>query len=232
MLRSLARAALDTLFPAACLGCGRRGTALCAECRRGLPYLPEGLCGRCAGQRIARGVCRGCRQLSPRLHSVRAAFTYAGAARAAVLALKFRSGRNLAPLMGELMREALARQPLAADLVVPVPLAPGRLRARGYNQALLLAREVAGGMPDAELEPRALRRSDRKPQQTLSAAERLSNLRGAIGCDSRALEKVRGKRVLVVDDVVTTGATLSACAEALAGAGAARVWGLAFARDL
>lgn len=228
MLHSLARGAAELLFPPACLGCARRGTVLCDECKRGLPYLPEGVCARCAGHRTARGVCRGCRQLSPRLHSVRAAFTYDGAARAAVLALKFRSGRHLAPLMGELMRGALARQPLDADLVVPVPLSPGRLRARGYNQALLLAREVASGLPKAELQPGTLQRSDRKPQQSLSAPERLANLRGALFCDT----PLSGKRVIVVDDVVTTGATLSACADALASAGAARVWGVAFARDL
>jgi competence protein ComFC len=147
----------------------------------------------------------------------------------AVLTLKFRSGRYLAPLMGELLREQLSRRPLRAEVIVPVPLAPGRLHQRGYNQALLLANQVAeaaGGDVLAD----ALKRQDRAPQQGLSATDRLVNLDGAIVCHRR--REVYNRRVLLVDDVVTTGATLSACAEELAGAGARRITALAFARDL
>jgi ComF family protein len=131
--------------------------------------------------------------------------------------------------MGEFLRAELATRPIHVDLVVPVPLAPERLRRRGYNQAGLLAAEVAvtvGGVLSTE----TLSRDARAAQQTLSGAERLRNLAGAVRCASA--ETVRGKGVLLVDDVVTTGATLSACADALAQAGAARVSALAFARDL
>src|SRR6266536_924916 len=133
----------EALFPAKCIGCQRRGTVLCDECRKGLPYLPSGVCRRCASLRGPRGVCRGCRRLSPALSGVRAAFAYDGAARAAVLTLKFKSGRYLAPMMGEFLRAELRRRPLQADIVVPVPLASTRTRARGFNQAPLLAKEVA-----------------------------------------------------------------------------------------
>ena len=223
------QAVLEALFPARCLGCGVRGSALCGPCRAELPLLPSGTCQRCAAMRTARGVCRGCRQLSPRLRSVRAVFAYAGLARSAVLALKFRSGRHLAPLMAEWMAPALRARPLQAEVVVPVPLSPQRLRERGYNQALLLAHAIAartGGATVAEV----LSREHRTPQQSLDAAQRLKNLEGAVHC--RDPGPIRGRRVIVVDDVVTTGATLSACAEALARAGATRVSGLAFARDL
>jgi competence protein ComFC len=219
----------EALFPAKCIGCQRRGTALCLACRAELPYLPAGLCRRCATMRGPRGVCRGCRRLSPALNGIRAAFAYEGAARTAVLTLKFKSGRYLAPLMGEFLRAELAARPLHVDLVVPVPLAAGRLRGRGFNQALLLASEVAEvvcGSVRAEL----LRRDERTAQQTLRAADRLLNLQGAVTCQE--VDNVHGRRVLLVDDVVTTGATLSACAEALARAGAARITAIAFARDL
>src|SRR5205807_8293866 len=106
------RLVAETVFPARCIGCGRRGVALCHGCRVGLPYLPSGVCPRCASVRGARGVCRGCRRLSPMLSSVRAPFSYDGAARSAVLTLKFKSGRYLAPVMGEFLRELLARRPL------------------------------------------------------------------------------------------------------------------------
>ncbi len=191
--------------------------------------MPSGVCARCAGYRGARSVCSGCRRLSPALRWVRAPLTYSGPARRAVLTLKFRSGRYLVPTMGELLREAVLTWPMGVDLVVPVPLSSSRLRARGFNQAALLAEHVApltGGV----LAPEVLSRTERPPQRTLGARARLTNLEGVFTCRSRT--SVVGKSVLLVDDVITTGATVSACADTLAEAGAARVWALAFARDL
>ena len=160
---------------------------------------------------------------------MRAVCLYDGVARQAVHTLKFRSGRYVAPLLGELMRQSLRRRPLRADLVLPVPLAPRRLRERGYNQAALLAEQVVeavgGTLGQAVLEKR-----DRPPQQALSAAERRRNLQDAIRCPQP--DQVAGRRVLLLDDVMTTGATLSACADALDAAGAERVFGLVFARDV
>jgi ComF family protein len=160
---------------------------------------------------------------------VRAVCVYDGIARNAVHTLKFRSGRHVAPVLGALLRSHLQRRPLHADLVVPAPIARARLRERGYNQAALLAAEIVemvGGTLVADL----LQKDDRPPQQKLSAAERQLNLRDAIRCNGP--EQVRGRRVLLVDDVMTTGSTLSACAEALDQAGAARVLALVFARDV
>jgi ComF family protein len=229
MLEHAWRGLVSTLFPATCVGCGIRDTPLCAECRAELPYLPEGVCGRCASLQGVHGMCRGCRRLSPTVSAMRAAFIYEAAPRAAVLTLKFRSGRYLVLMMSEFLREELARRPMRADLVVPVPLAPKRLRQRGYNQAELLAAEVASqlGVP---LRADVLEREERPAQQTLDASTRLVNLAGAFVCAKPTA--VRDQRVLLVDDVITTGATVSACADTLAEAGAARVSALAFARDL
>jgi ComF family protein len=154
---------------------------------------------------------------------------YEGVARQAVHTLKFRSGRSLAPVLGGLLREHLQRRPLRADVLAPVPMARARLRERGYNQSALLAEQVVdlvGGTLVVDL----LEKQDRPPQRTLSAAERGTNLRNAISCQKP--HEVVGRRVLLVDDVMTTGATLSACAEVLDKAGAAAIFGLVFARDV
>jgi ComF family protein len=229
MFSAAVRLVAEALFPARCIGCQRRGTALCTACRSELPYLPAGVCRRCASLKGPRGVCRGCRRLSPALSTLRAPFAYEGAARSAVLSLKFKSGRYLVPLMGEFLRHELELRPLHADVVVPVPLAPRRMKQRGYNQALLLAHQVAAAAR-AEVIVDALTRAERPPQQSLAAAERLINLRGAFTC--RRPAEIFNRRVILIDDVVTTGATLSACTDTLAQAGARRVSALAFARDL
>jgi ComF family protein len=128
-----------------------------------------------------------------------------------------------------LLRAELHRLPLQVDVVVPVPLAPRRLKTRGYNQALLLAEQVVSAAGGA-LVANALERGERPAQSTLDAEARLRNLDGAFLCARPA--DVAARRVLLVDDVVTTGATASACADTLAEAGAGRITVLAFARDL
>jgi ComF family protein len=153
---------------------------------------------------------------------------YDGAARTAVHTFKYRSGRYLAPLLGELLRNSMCRVPLRAEVIVPVPLSAHRRHDRGYNQAALLAEQVAPSVGGTVAE--VLVRDDRPAQQTLSAAERQVNLRNAIRCANP--EAIRGRRVLLIDDVATTGSSLSACADALAAAGAARISALVFARDL
>jgi ComF family protein len=114
-------------------------------------------------------------------------------------------------------------------VVIPVPLARARLRQRGFNQARLLADHVAPALGACLLDD-ALEREERAAQSTLRAANRLANLDGAFRCPTPP--DIRGRRVLLVDDVVTTGATVSACADTLAQAGASRINVLAFARDL
>jgi ComF family protein len=133
--------------------------------------------------------------------------------------------------MGELLRDALTLRPVTVDLVMPVPLAPARLRERGFNQAALLAAEVVGSV-GAELRCDGLVREARPPQSRLSGEARRLNVRGSISMASDVSGRIAGRRVLLVDDVVTTGATLSACADALKLAGATHIQALAFARDL
>lgn len=146
-----------------------------------------------------------------------------------VHAFKFGGQSCLAPPLGRLLIDCYSDAALEADLIVPVPLTGIRRRLRGYNQAALLARELARatGLPLAE----ALRRRRyRGPQVAAAGAEqRRLNVESAFAVQSA--EAVRGRRVLVVDDVATTGATLDACARALLAAGALGVQALTLARE-
>lgn len=157
----------------------------------------------------------------------RAGFEYGGAIATAIVRLKYEDRADIAPRLGAMLRKTLGE--LAVDLVIPVPLHPHRLAIRGYNQAALLARPVARAL-GARFEPSALLRlRDTPRQQTLDRAQRLANVRAAFVVADRYARRIRGARVLVVDDVRTTGATLDDCRRALEEEGAREVVTLACA---
>ncbi|MCX8067469.1 MAG: phosphoribosyltransferase family protein [Anaerolineae bacterium] len=154
---------------------------------------------------------------------------FRGPARAAVHFLKYRYALSLAEPLGAMMAQCWEMRGVPVDLVVPVPLHPSRFRARGYNHAALLAWSVGRqlGLPvdeEALIKVRAT-----KVQMSLGLEERRANVQGAFVARR---ERVQGRRILVVDDVCTTGATLEACAEALREGGAREVWALTLARTI
>jgi ComF family protein len=209
---------LDLLFPPVCVGCRRL--------LRGDPPLP--LCSLCRAEHQALPASQR------RIDDIEAVHAYAGPLACAVAALKFDGQLELAGPLGRLLAGAdLLGHPW--DALVPVPLHPWRALLRGYNQAALLARWTvhhARGRPGISappLRPRLLRRvRATAPQTAQDAAARRANLRGAFA----AAPAVAGRRILVLDDVTTTGATLAACLDALRAAGAREVAGLALLRAL
>lgn len=218
------------LWPARCLGCGRRDAPFCPACWAALPRLRPPLCPRCSRPQPGGAVCAECRQREPALLAVRAACSYRGAVAVAVRHLKYRQERYLVAALGQLLVGCLAARPLAVDALVPVPLDARRARWRGFNQSALLAAEVARALDRPLLDAALRRQRPTRPQVGLSARERRANVRDAFACTERTA--VAGRRLLLVDDVMTTGATLEACAAALHGAGAAAVYGLVVARDV
>ena len=214
------------VFGGTCFLC--RGPAhdlLCAPCEADLPGAPEPACPRCALASPDGAVCGRCIVHAPHYDATISALSYDFPADALIHALKFRGELALAGLLGT----RLARSLHAAgsiDFLVPVPLSAARLRARGYNQAAEVGRAVA------RIARRPLRAgvcervADTPPQTELPWAERERNVRGAFRCSA----DLRGARVAVVDDVMTTGATLDALARALKAAGAAHVVNLVVAR--
>ncbi len=173
-------------------------------------------------------LCPSCRKAPPQIDGIRAVGYLEGPLRTAIHRFKYHSIRLLAGPLGQLMSRYLLDNRLPVDVFVPVPLHPHRLRERGYNQAALLAQEMGKAMDLPFLEDALLRVRSSVPQVGLSAQERRDNVKGAFHCADGNLV---GQRILLVDDVCTTGATLEACTLALKEAGVSAVWGLVLARE-
>jgi len=222
---------LDVLFPTECLGCGRGSWPFCTACRRRIALLTPPGCHRCG--RPLEYVVDDCSDCPPAPISwARAAFLYEGAVRYALIRLKFGGLRTTAVAMAPWMVWALATSPpegsgdRAPTVVTWVPLGSRRRRIRGYDQAELLARAVGAIMGCS---PRRLLRRvvETAPQARRSGPERRRGLRGAFEatCDAPP-------RILLIDDVLTSGSTVASCALALRRAGAPGVGVLAAARSL
>ena len=223
------RAALDLVFPPRCAVCGRGGGFLCEPCTEALPRALPPRCPLCWQLLRPPAACQDCGGHRPAFAGVRAPFSFEGPARELVHALKYKHFRALAEPMALLMTRCLEEEPIPADTLVPVPLHPLRRRLRGYDQSALLARELGKlmGLPVVET-ALARRRATPPLARGLGAAERRDKVEGAFAVRGDGLS---GRRVLLIDDVTTTGATLDACARALLDAEAASVWGLTFARE-
>lgn len=225
-LAEAGRALLDLLYPPRCPGCGRLGALFCPACQARIEPLPTAVCHRCGGPVRAPGLCETCRDTPSHLDAIFSAAVFAHPLRDAIHELKYNNGQALAAPLGQHMVTAWRTRGLSADLIVPVPLHPSRQAERGYNQSALLARVLADavGVP---LDERLLRRERMTAHQVgLGRAERAQNVAGAFSCRGDAA----GVRVMLVDDVATTGATLEACAVALREAGAAGVAAFTLAR--
>lgn len=164
-----------------------------------------------------------------RIDGIRSPFRFEGAIRQAIHQLKYRNVRVLARPLAGLLSEYFALNPLPAEVLVPVPLHRKRLRERGYNQSRLLADELGKLVALPVADDWLVRQLDTGSQaRTSSVDERRRNVAGAFAVDGR----VRGKQILLIDDVSTSGSTLDACAAALKASGAASVWGLVVAREI
>jgi ComF family protein len=237
-----ASAALDLLYPAVCPVCdhaldaGRRDP-LCRECWISIERIEEPICASCgvplpsfdppAG--TVRLRCHACLVHAPPFDYLRAACAYAGALREALHALKFGGKRTLArPLASLMLEQCGALLGPDVDALVPVPLAGQREQERGFNQATLLAGHLAAATGVSVKSRWLSRRRSTRPQTELTAGERRGNVARAFSASPRAA----GAHVVLVDDIVTTGATAAECARTLREAGARTVGVLAVARVL
>jgi len=234
-LRRFCAGVLDLLLPPRCLGCGITVPApgtLCVACWRSITFLGAPCCA-CCGYPFdfdpgTGGLCAACLAHPPVFDRARAAMRYDDASRSLVLALKHGDRLHLAPTLAQWMRRAGSELLADADLLIPVPLHWTRLFARRHNQAAVLALAIAKSDGSAVATTCLVRRRRTPSQGRKSAAARQRNVAGAFAI--RRPEDVQGKRIVLIDDVFTTGATVEECARVLKRAGAARVDVLAVAR--
>lgn len=239
---ALARLA-DVCWPRPCAvrSCGRPvdrpGRHVCSACLARLPFHVGGgacrICGRTIPSGAARAfVCEDCARHPPAYDLARSAIRFEPPFDDLIKSFKYGRALWLRPDLADLLEGAVRAKldAAAVDVVVPVPLHPHRLRSRGYNQSALLARDLSARIGRRCDETSLARVRETGHQARLHASERKNNLAGAFAVTEN--EFIRRRTVLLVDDVMTTGATLSECAAVLKRAGAVRVWCATVARSV
>jgi len=215
------------LLSPACLLCGEQGDndGLCAGCRASLPWLKVAHCPRCAIPEPTGELCGRCLHKPPFFDRVVAAFTYEFPATVLIQELKYHGNLACARPLAAGLANALDAEPYP-DLIMPMPLARGRLAERGFNQAMEVARRVAAEFGLDIATDACKRTRESIPQAALPWKQRATNIRNVFACEF----DVEGKSVAVVDDVLTTGATLNELARTLKRRGAREVVGWVAAR--
>jgi ComF family protein len=221
-LRRALSAGVDLFLPPACLLCGQLlppgfdPQEFCTECQASMPPLGRSHCSCCSQPFPASSsqhLCATCLQRPPAFSVVHAACSYQERVKDAIHQLKYRNQVNLAEPLGKLLGKSLEAAELGfePDCIIPVPLHPGRLKKRGYNQALEISRPLARKM-QVPINNKLLQRTLKTPpQQGLTAAERRSNLRNAFIVTAAT----SARNILLVDDVMTTGETVRECCRVL-----------------
>lgn len=225
----------DLLFPKRCVSCGRLGAYICRDCFAKIEYVDKPVCPICQRQAVGGRTHPGCANRL-RLDGLVVVCRYYGPVKRAIAKVKYKWVYDIEKVFVDLVAENLWRYDLPSDLViVPVPLHAKRQKWRGFNQAEILANSLAATFGVA-VSGSLIRISEVRPQVGLKRDERRANVSGAF--DLRPFDKlgarakminVKGKDIVLVDDVYTSGATMAECCRVLKRAGAGQVWGLAVA---
>lgn len=233
-------AALFSALPQDCLLCAgvSRAGVVCAGCQADLPVAPQPACPQCALATPLGAVCGRCLTHKPHYDATIAAFAYEAPADDLVQRLKYRNGIILAPLLAKKIAHQVAQrcrdmpEEPPPDCLLAMPLHPLRLRERGYNQSLLLAQSLRQALHLPLWDGIVERTTHTPPQAELPWKERARNIKGAFRTTGFVEARLAGRHVAVVDDVMTTGATLNELAKVLKEAGVARVTNYVVARTL
>lgn len=230
---------VNTLFPARCAACSELTEShgsLCATCWQNIHFIADPICCKCGlpfeyniGE---KAVCGRCMEHKPAYTEARAIFKYDENSRSQVLALKYHDKTQLAPIFGRWLARIAGTYKDKAQFIMPVPLHPMRIVTRRYNQAALLSYALSEHIGLPVLHNTLLRTRMTPTQSGLTRRQRADNMRGAFRVPEKKREVIKGNSVILIDDVMTTGATLEACARALHDAGVQDVYVLTLARTV
>ena len=227
--KQFSKTIIDFFFPAYCIGCGKEGGFLCDNCCRNLPRIQSPYCDRCGKPEVSGTLCSICWGWKANIDGIRSPFRFDGIIRQAVHELKYHNLKAITECLAEFLFSYLEGNQIPVDVLVPVPLHKKRLRKRGYNQSSLIAKRLGRLATLPVIDDCLVRSKDSQPQTRTNAVnERQANVSDAFVCSDNRL---KGKQVLLIDDVCTSGATLEACAVAAKAVGVSSVWGLTLARE-
>ncbi len=222
--------ALDWLYPPRCCNCDTRGFVLCDACLAEIDVLNQYQCKKC-GYPVKKNqlFCENCSQIEPFYDHMRSWAVYAGIVREAVHSLKYKKNLALGAILAKPLIEIITKNNWPIDIVIPIPLSRFRKRQRGYNQAALISTNIALEL-DLPHSNNAVRRiKETETQVSLDVNKRFTNLNDAFYANPAKLNK---RKVLLIDDVITTGATMHNCSKTIKNAGADQVYCLSVARTL
>ena len=223
---------LEYIFPQSikCIFCGREVGlyAICDECKRALPFIPEDACVKCGGRVSGmENICIDCKAEDRAFEKCFCILDYDGDVRNKILKFKSKKYKNIGNAFAHLIYEKFEKINIPFDIIIPVPIHENRKRQRGFNQSEILCTEIKKYYGRVNVDA-MIRKLDTPRQAGLNRDNRQENLDGAFKVVNKS--KIKGKIVLVVDDIFTTGVTLNECAKALLKAGASKVYGLCLSR--
>lgn len=220
---------VDWIYPPVCCTCGEIGKLLCDSCYSQITFIQSPDCVYC-GEPIKSGnICTRCKQQLPHFSKLRSLGYYSGPLRDAIVSLKYHRNIGLGSFFAPALCEIIVKERWNVDLITAIPLSENRKKERGYNQAEILAKPIAGRMNLPYSEKSVQRNKHTSSQVGLTVKERQLNMKDVFKADPQF---VKDKSILLIDDVATTGATMDACAKALLDAGCRQVFGLTLAKTI
>lgn len=220
--------ALDLLFPPVCGGCEKTGSRWCEDCQSKVKILNGIVCEVCGLPQVQVGTCKTCLADKPHFRMLRAWTIFEDPIQNALHKLKYRKDMSMGDAIAYHMLPFVENLNWKIDIIIPVPLGKDRIKQRGYNQVAMIAKPLSIALQVAYAPNELIRKKETRTQVGLTKLERKKNVEGAF----QASASVKRKHIVVMDDVSTTGATLSSIAESLYQAGAENVYALTVARAL
>ncbi|MHC1741130.1 MAG: ComF family protein [Anaerolineaceae bacterium] len=221
--------AVDFLYPPVCAGCGAPGEIWCQECNSKVHLISDSICQTCGAPQSSKGICPNCKTSPPPFTAIRSWAEFEGPLREALHRLKYKSDLALGYEFSIPLKKIVLALGWDIDVVIPIPISKSHKKTRGYNQSACIARPLAYALHKPILETAVFRTKETKSQVELSREERFKNLQSAfLGISAKLLNM----KVLLVDDITTTGATLISCSEALKQAGCSQIYCLTVARTM